>query len=1129
MGNLVKLFVERYVASISIFGALMLFGAVSYIGLGIDFFPEIEVPIVAVVTTYPGAGSEEIVRQVSEPLEGALSTLPGLNNVTSTSSEGFSTVIAEFNSGVDIDQAAIDVSQRVNTVANQLPDDASTPSIQKFDPADQPILTIAVTAPGEDLISVQNYADNTLQPELQRVEGVADVSVVGPVDREIQVLLDPSELQSYGLSPSQVSSAISAAAIDLPIGDITFEGSRILLTGRNTPQTIEAVSEMLVDSARGIRVLDVATVRDTAEETTTYARVDGQSVVLLEVQKVSGGNSVAAAQNLKAALGDLQLPENYTVEVVDDTTTETEATVNDTLEETVIAIIAVALVIMFFVGRLATIFAVIVAIPVSIAGAFILFGIMGFTLNLITLLAITVAVGLVVDDAIVVAENIDRFQSMGYDRKEAVIQGASEVAAAVLAATLSLLAVFLPISFLPGIIGDFFAQFGLAMAAMVFFSYLASMFFLTMILAYLPNPLPPGWREFPKALGKVRGDLGWTLKLFRKIWFYVLLVATAAALYFAVRPLAALLALLLPVALFVLRYVGRLVLYFLGAVFLTIYQTGDRITNAARDAYASSLAFVLNYAWAVLGIAVLLFGTLFLVFPRIGFTFTPPSDTGELIVTLELPTGSSLERTNDLTTLVENYFFEDPLVEFVQATVGSADIDTGISSPARATIIAGLVEDRDQDTNDLAVVYERRIRELLSDYPEASISLATEIGGPPTRSSYELNLVTNDLDLLRERESEIRAIIQDDPNLRNVQSSLAESVSERVFEIDNAALVGTGLTPATLYQTLRTYETGSTAGLLRSEGDEYDIVVLANPLDVQDEQTLLSLPIFAPALDAEVPISQFGSFETRDAPSTINRANQSYSLDITADLAPESDDLLSVRNDIEQTLRDQGLIDEQLVLSSATGLDLTGDLVLYGPIAFALALLLNYLVIGTQFNSFKFPAYLMLTVPLALIGAMWLLFFLKTSLDVIGVLGVIMLIGLVVKNAILLLEVLMEQIREAGGKVDSLKDALVEAGRLRFRPILMTTATIAIISLPLLLGLGEGAEFRYSLGVVILGGVVTSALLTFYVVPAAFYQFERRNLESGEGGTGVKSEPKPEPEPKPTRQRAPGAPQGATD
>ena len=1104
MKQLVKLFVARYVATISLFGALILFGGVSYIGLGIDLFPEIEIPIVSVATTYPGAGSEEVVRQLSEPIEGTLSTLPGISSITSTSSEGLSIVTAEFNAETNVDEAAIDVSQRVNTVVGELPTDASAPTVQKFDPAAEPIMALAVTAPGTALGDVQAYVEDNVQTALQRVEGVADVSVTGPTSREVQVLVDPARLASYDLSPAQVADAVGGSALDLPIGDLSFSGSRILLTGRNTPETVGAIEEIQVDSARGIRVVDVATVRDTSAEVVTYARVDGEPVVLLEVRKTSGSNSVAIGNNVERAVEALTLPAGYTARIVTDTTTETETTVTGTIDEIYIAIAAVAVVMMFFVGRLGTIFAVVLAIPISIAGAFILFGVAGFTLNLITLLSITVAVGLVVDDSIVVAENIDRYQGMGYDRKEAVVRGAGEVSTAVLAATLSLLAVFLPISFLPGVIGDFFRQFGLSMAAMVAFSYLASMFFLTMVLAYLPNPLPPGWRDLPRALGALGADLRWTGTLFRNVWLYLLMGSVAAALYFlaspffGLSPVVAAAAPLLPAVLLVLRYVGRLILHVVGAVSLTLYTVGNWTTNFFRDAYAKSLASVLNYAWVVLGFAALLAGTLFFVFPRIGFIFTPPSDTGQLVITMDLPTGTSLDQTNLLASELETFLFADPLVETVQTTVGVGDT-TGDSSPSRASLTADLVEVRTASTDELAVTYEARLGTVLAGYPEAELSVASEGGDGFTNAGYMLNLNSNDLELLRERELAVRTVLSENPNLRNVESSLAASLSERVFVIDNAGLTGSGLTPAAIYETLRTYNTGSTAGTLRTGGDEYDIVVRANPLDIEDEQALLSLPIYAPELETEVPLGQFGRFETRDAPSTINRANQAYALDFTSDLAPEAEPLLNVRTEIEGTLRDGRLIDGRVVVGGAGGNDLLGELVLYGPIAFALALLLNYLVIGTQFNSFKFPLYLLLTVPLALIGALWLLFATGTALDIVGVLGVVMLIGLVTKNAILLLEVLMKRITDEGGKVASLKEALVEAGRLRFRPIVMTTATVAIISLPLILGLGEGAELRYSLGLIILGGVVTSALLTFYVVPAAFYQFERRNFERSPG------------------------------
>ena len=1127
MSRLVRLFVERYVASISLFGSIVLFGLVAYIGLGIDLFPEIEIPVVAVSTVYPGAGSEEIARGVSEPIEGALATLPGINNVTSTSFEGFSVVVAEFSADVKVDQAAIDVSQRINSVISTLPDDAGTPTIQKFDPNEEPILNIAVSAPGEALSTVQSYVEDELLPELRRAEGVADVSIVGPAEREVQVLLDPGLLEAYGLTPSGVVGAISSSALDLPFGDLTFTGSRVLLTGRNTPETLAEVERILLDSTRGVRVVDVATVRDASADVNAYTRVDGEPVVLLEARKVSGGNSVAAAHSVRNALEALELPAGFQTQVVNDTTLETEATVEDTIFETAIAIVAVALVIMFFVGRLGTILAVVLSIPISITGAFIVFGLMGFTFNLITLLAITVAVGLVVDDSIVVAENIDRYMAMGYARKDAVIQGAGEVSGAVLAATLSLLAVFLPISFLPGIIGDFFAQFGISMSAMIFFSYLASMFFLTMIMAYLPNPLPPSWQDLSSAARAFRGDVRWTLSLWRRGWFWVLAGALGFALYRAFGPMALTGLLALPVALLLTGYLGRLVLFFLGAVFLSVFRAGEWGTNVVRDAYAASLSRLLGHSWLILAGAALLLSSLAFVFPRLGFNFTPPSDSGTLSISLELPTGTSLDRTNLVASRIENQLLRDPLITTVQVAVGSGGAGDGAilggSSVELASITAELSPERDQTTPKLAPVYETRLRELLSDIPEASLRVAADQGGAPTRSGYELNLASNDPYALRARKSEIRAVLEESPYLRNIESSLGATVSERVFVLNEAALTGTGVTPATLYGALRTYNVGTEAATLRANGDERPIVVRANPRFVADEQALLGLPISAPGLGSELPIGAFGRFQTRDAPAIIDRSNRSYALDFTADLVPGAPDLFSIRQEIEGVLLGDGLIGDRVRLSSATGLDLLGDLVTYGPIAFALALLLNYLVIGTQFNPFKFPLYLLLTVPLALVGAFWLLYFTNTSLDVISVLGVIMLIGLVTKNAILLLEVIMERVREGGGRVESLKGALVEAARLRFRPIVMTALTVVIISLPLLLGLGEGSEFRLPLGLVILGGVLTSALLTFYVVPAAFYLFERKNLEGGgrEGREERVQERVPKRKPAPVPRSAP--------
>ena len=1092
MTRLIKFFVDNHVLSISVFGALMLFGTITLLDIGVDLMPPIEVPVVAVSTTYPGAGPEEVSRQVGERVEGALTTLPGVTSVSSIAMENISFVIAQFSADVSVDQAAIDVSQRVNAIVGQLPEDASRPAVQKFDPNDEPILNVALTAAGRDLVEVQAYAEDELQSQLLRVDGVADVSVIGPAQREIQIVLDPAQLSAFGLSPQAVAGAVQGAALDVPAGNVVVGDQRILIAGRSTPASLREVEAMRVDSSRGIRVGDLGVVRDGSSDVSSYTRINGEAAVLLEIRKVSGSNSVNTAQGVRAALEDVSLPAGFSATIVGDTTEFVEHTVNDTLIEMLIAALAVSLIVLVFVGRLGTVFAVVLAIPVSIAGTLVVFSLLGFTFNIVTLLAITVAIGLVVDDAIVVAESIDQYRQRGYPLKEAVLKGAGAVSTAVLAATLSLEAVFLPISFLPGIVGEFFSQFGITLAAAIAFSYLEAMFFLTVRLALSPDPLPPTWRDFAATPRKARDDLRWLARTARKPLAWLLVVAAAVLLWVYLAPAYALLVLLAPIAVFLLRYLGRVVLNFLGAISRSLYEAGDVVTTWVRERYVASLDFLLRRSWLVLGAAALMFASVFVIFPRIGFNFVPAMDSGQLVASVELPAGTSLERTNRAAAAVEETLRRHPAADSVQVQVGSGLL-LGQATSNNATFIVELVDSRDRElsTDELALTLREELAAAVAPYPGAAVSVsnASEAFVAGTSSGLALALTSNDYDLLRERAELGVDALADMPGLLNVESDIAEVTQERVFVVEPARLDGTGLTVADIYSTLRAYNVPGEAGRFRASGLDLPIVVSTEPRATASEQSLLSLPIMAPALRTELPIGSLGHFETRRAPGTISRLQQEFSATLSADLAPGYS-----QSAVEQQARERlvaaGVIDQEVREQTEGTLDLLGDLIFYGPIAFGLALLLNYLAIGSQFNSFKYPLYLLLTVPLALVGAVWLFFITGTTLDVISVLGVVMLIGLVTKNAILLLDAALARVREG----EPLRDALLEAARIRFRPIVMTTVTVMVISVPLLLGLGEGSELRYPLGLVILGGVTTSALLTFYVVPAAFWLFERKAI-----------------------------------
>ena len=1093
--RLVAFFIKHYVLAISLFGTLLLFGLLSLFEIGVDLLPEVTFPVVSVITAYPGAGPEGVSTGVGEVIEGALTTLPDLEAVTSTSSEGLSRVVAYFNADADPQGVIAEVSRRLDGVAAGLPDGALEPVVRSFDPDDQPILNVAVAAPGEALYDVQMLAEDEVAPQLRRARGVADVSVVGPATRELQVLLNPNKLTYYALSPQAVVGALRDSAVTVPTGDFDLGNTRILLIGRNLPESLSDVEAVPVDLQSGVRVRDVAVVRDT-NAGDAYARLNGEPVVLLEVRKRAGANAVATAARVREALSTLELPPGTTATIIGDDTSFVSATVRDTLRTTLLTVGIVALMVLLFIGRLGTVFSVTLAIPLSLSGTLIAFALLGFTFNVITLLAIIVTVGIVVDDSIVIAENISRYREMGLEAKEAVLKGTGDVAGAVLASTLSLLAVFLPISFLPGEIGPFFRQFALTLAFTITFSYLEAFFFLTVRMAYLPDPMPPRWSERGGVLSRARADLRrvrtglmsplvWLVVL-SGVWAFLLL---GTPRFFETPYFIPVMSALLLALLFWARAPARLVLFALGALVRALFEAVDGATRWAQDAYARSLDRVLGYAALPLVAALVLFASLFFVGPRLGYSFMPTLDAGRLEVNLELPAGTSLARTDEVARTLERALTSHPLITRVQTRVGAAGGPALETRPEHAGFAAELVGRGERPhTRDLAVSLERALEPALAPFPEAVLSVeAADTFGAPGVSNLELNLASTDLGLLEARSEAALALIKEKPYLRNAASDLGSVVSERVFRIDNEKLVGAGLSARDVYTTLRIYNVGLEAATLRLAGSEVPIRVKADPAGLRDEGSLLSLPIFSPVLREALPLGEFGAFEIQAAPSRISRTDGSYSATLTADLAPGAPSLSQVRSEVISELRAAGLLDDVVELGEGNGIDLTADLAFYMPVAFGLALLLNYLVIASQFNSFRYPLYILLTVPLALIGAVWLFFLTDTSLDVTSVLGFVILIGLVTKTAILLLDA----VTQARAEGLSLREALVEAGRLRLRPILMTSLTIVAISIPLLFGGGEGGELRRPLGLAVLGGVFTSVLLTLYVVPAVFYLFER--------------------------------------
>ncbi|MDV6375591.1 efflux RND transporter permease subunit [Deinococcus arenicola] len=1100
---LIRFSVRNYVFSIGIFVLLTLLGLVSVFRLGVELLPNFEVPILAVSTSYPGANPDQVDREVSRRIEDAVSTLAGVVDINTTSVSNQSAVVITFADKTDIDSAANSVSQAVAAIRGLLPSTSDAPVVQKFDPNATPILSLALLGGSARPDDVTSFAEDTLVPRLERVQGVADVNLSGGPERKIQVLLDPARLQSYNLTPARVTGAIGGSALDLPAGTVTQGGSTTSFSTRNTPRSAADVSRIIVDSSTGLQVSDIASVRDGSASATSFARVNGQPAVLLSVRKASGTNSVAVTDNVLAAMKEQPLPGGYSLKLASDTTRETRATVSDTFKEFLIAVAAVGVICLLFLGRLNTVLAVVLAIPISISAAPLLFGLLGFTFNIISLLAIIVAIGIVVDDSIVVAENVQRYRDMGYSQVRSVLLGGSEVFSAVTAASFSLLAVLIPLSFFPGILGQFFSQFGLGIAAAITLSWLESLLFLTVRMTYTAETKPVTWRDLPTILARLPGSFRNSVAAMRSprglIGLLVFFGIAAAVLARGGQPIAivillgALLAPMIWLALTLIFYVLTVLYAALEALTGTLHGITIRAVMATARAYARSLGSALKRPWLVMLVAAAFMGSVVLIAPKLGFAFVPQTDSGILTVDLTLPVGTDLATTNAVTRQIEDTLLAKKEVRLIQTSVGSGSLVGGNSANASSLIVTLLPKEERPAIDVLSAGYRKALQPLVAGRPGAELTVGSQQTGPGGSADMTLALAAPNQALLLKRNSEVVRLLRQDPNIRTIKSSLSATTQERTFVPDASRLSGTGLSASDVAQALRTYNDGSVAGSVRDGDQSVDIVVRLDPSLIRDEQSLLSQTVYSPALNANLPLSGLGRFQVGQAPATLSRLNKAYTATLDINLIQGGPNPFAYQAELEKRVGDAGLLKDGVTLGNASAFGsagLTKDLVFFGPIIMITSILLTYLVLGSQFNSFRYPIYLLLPVPLAIVGALWTLGLFGVNLDVITVLGMVILLGLSTKNSILYLEFVTERARSL-----PLREALIEAAELRFRPIIMTTLTVLVISIPLILGQGDGAEFRRGLGIVILGGVVTSTLLTFYVVPTVFWQFERRRLK----------------------------------
>ncbi len=1016
-------------------------GALAYRSLPVNLLPDISLPVVSVTITYPGSGPETVAEQVTEPLEDELSTLNGISNVTSTSSEGVTVIVLEFVQDRDPDLAVQDVRETVSLVRAELPDGVNDPVVQRFDPAQQPILTLAVSGMGDRSgAELRRLLENEIVPQIERVPNVGSISISGGRERQVDVQLLMSRLTTFRILPAQVIQAISAANVDRGLGDTLLAGDEVNL---RVPSVIDEPADITAIGIPGTEytVGDVAAVDIGLEEVDTLTRLNGDNTLTLAIRKQSGTNTVDVADAaLEAAEASFARFPDLGYTVVRNDAEQVRANVEGALEEVFFAVLFASLVVWVFFRDLRNTLVTVLGLPLIIITTFAAFSLFDLTINIITLLALSISVGLVIDDAIVVRENIFRHMEMGASPREAASRGTAEVAGSVLAMTLTLVAVFVPVAFTSGTAGIIFGSFGIVVAAATTISLFEAFTLAPMISAY--------WFK-----GKTQQPDN---------------AEEAASEQRQTEP-----------------------------------DEQEELGRLGR-AYRRVLGTALRWRWLTVSLGLLAVAAAGLVAAQLDFAFLPDSDRPQIGIAFELPAGTPLEETDDRAREVEATLLNDPAVETLLTTVGTqqAALATigGGANPARTEFLAQL-----QDDADITETVER-LREELAGLPNLVFALPSYQAGTSTNVTSRPIQVqlrgTGDLAELAPLARRMMAAIADVPGLQDLGMTYDPGNPQLNINLRLDLAREYGLSNADLADSIRVLVDGQQAAVYREGGQELPIIVQLREADRQEFEDLRNLRL--PVGTELVPLASIATIEQESGSTAVRRANQQAEIVIGA-------------NSIGRNINDvQSEVQERL---SAFELP-SGVIVSYGGateeqsesfqsllMAMALSILFVYMVLAGQFGSYTQPLLIMLALPMSAVGAFLALTITDTTLTLVAMIGFIMLIGLVVKNSILLVD-FINQRRQEGRE---LYPAILQGSALRLRPILMTSLSVILGSLPAAIGFGAGTTLRSGLAIVVIGGMITSTLLTLFIVPVAYSLLEtakarvarwRRGKEPENQGTG---------------------------
>ncbi len=1021
--------VKKPITTALIFVAIAVVGLFSFTRLATELMPETDTTDIMVITAYPGASAEDIESNVTKLLENSLNSVDNLKDITSKSRENTSVITLKFNAGTDIAEATNDTRDKIDAVRSTLPEGTTTPIIFKFGTSDIPIAILSVESQ-ESSPALKKILDSEIVNPLARLEGVGSVTIAGASERVVQVYCDPMKLESYGLTLATVAQVIAADNANIPAGQIDL-GTRtnsIRVQGEYADPLEMAHIVLASVAGRSIHLSDVATIKDITAERQQENYTNGQSGAIIVINKQSGGNAVAISELVREELPRLQknLPSDVRISYLIDTSSFITNTINSLQDTILITFIVVMIIVYIFLGRSSATFIVVLTIPVSLIGTFIYLMASGNSLNIITLSSLSIAIGMVVDDAIVVLENITTHIERGSYPKQAAVHATNEVGVSVIASTLTMLAVFVPLTMIEGESGLLFRQLGWMMTIVMIVSTIAALSLTPMLGSQLlrrnskPNPvslklLAPFNRFLDRLDARYERFLGWTVRHRRATIFSALGL-------------------------------------FLGSL---------------------------------------------LLFPLIKFELMPSQDVGFMAVTVEMPVGTSTEETKAVMLDVDRRIrSEIPEVATTAMTVGTADSDNAWASMQDngsniALVRVGLVPLSERDRSQEEV--QQSLRELLSTYPQIKSYAMLAVGGSGNQggNSIEIDVYGHDFEqtdaVAKDIERQLRAYRLEDGKalVSEVSSSRKEYTPELRFVFDRQKLADNGLTLAGASSYLRNAINGTIASYYREDGDEYKIRVSLDPQYRRSLEDINDILVQTPQ-GANVRLSELGHIDESYTPPTIDRKNRSRVVTLSVSGAPGV--VLSEVAEAAQSVISSTDIPSNITTYIGGTYETQQKTNQELSLLLLLVLLLVFIVMAAQFESLSLPFVIMFSVPFAFTGVFLGLVVTQIPLGSMAFIGLIMLVGIVVKNGIVLIDYTL-LLRQRGYGV---RQAVLKAGRSRLRPVLMTTLTTVLGMVPMAIGVGEGSEMWQSMGVTVVFGLSLSTLVTLVLIPTLYAAMEAR-------------------------------------